>query len=114
LSTISKKTKEGTYQYRYDPAIVQEFSKGPEEDINLEPLWTLIKCPTYILHGEKSDLLSLDTVNRMLEIKPDTQVASIPNCGHAPSLMPLQQISIVKDWLRNDSNIKEKSLALKK
>lgn len=56
--------------------------------INLD-LWDNFRAmtmPTLLLRGALSDLLSTETVKQMKTIKPDLEVVTIPNRGHAPTL----------------------------
>ena len=74
---------------RYDDGLVRAM-----RSINLdEPLPTfwpqfagLKKLPVMLIRGENSDLLSLDTVEKMKEIHTGMTVIDIPNQGHAPDL----------------------------
>ena len=45
-----------------------------------------VTMPGLLLRGELSDVLAVETVSRMLERKPDLEVVTIPNRGHAPTL----------------------------
>jgi len=58
---------------------------GPAPD--LWPLFRLLRdVPTLAIRGEMSDILSAATLARMQQEKPDLQVLSVPNRGHAPTL----------------------------
>lgn len=46
----------------------------------------LSRIPTLLLHGEESDILSVETIAAMCERKPDLHVVTIPKRGHAPYL----------------------------
>lgn len=94
------KKEMGAFVYHHDPAIIEALLPAVNADIHLEPIWKAIKCPTYIMHGVLSDLLTPYIIRQMREVKPDTLVAEIPNTGHAPSLMMPDQIKIIQDWLK--------------
>lgn len=53
-------------------------------------LWPVFQAfaglPTVVIRGTISDILSAATVAKMLAIKPDLRVVSVPNRGHAPTL----------------------------
>ncbi|MEC9346766.1 MAG: alpha/beta hydrolase [Pseudomonadota bacterium] len=56
----------------------------------LPDLWALFgglrNRPVLLVHGGRSDVLRAETVGRMLERKPDMDVITLPDRGHAPSL----------------------------
>lgn len=90
---------------QYDVNIAEVFSAvdSPEEIAKSEHvLWSCydaIECPILILHGETSDLLSVETVDEMLVRNANAQVVRIPFVGHAPTLLAEQQINLVKHFL---------------
>jgi len=88
----------GGYRLRYDPAIAIPF-KGELEDIDLWSIWEQVRCPVLVLHGEKSDLLSPQIIQKMQAKHPLTQTVTFPEVGHAPPLMSEEQIAVVKSWL---------------
>jgi pimeloyl-ACP methyl ester carboxylesterase len=84
----------------YDPAIAKAaFSPDGPEDVEMWDIWEQVKCPVLVLRGAESDLLLPETVERMKASGPGCESVDIPDCGHAPSLMPADQIAIVRDWL---------------
>lgn len=84
----------------YDPAIAKAaFSPDGPEDVEMWDIWEQVQCPVLVLRGAESDLLLPETVERMKASGPGCEAVDIPGCGHAPSLMPADQIAIVRDWL---------------
>ena len=71
----------------------------PERDLELWPVWDAIRCPTLVLRGEQSDLLTRDTGEQMAQRGPKAKVVEIPGVGHAPTLMHDDQIKLVRDFL---------------
>ena len=54
---------------------------------DLWPLFGMLKSiPTLLIRGARSDILAMTTVERMRAIKPDLQLLSVANRGHAPTL----------------------------
>ena len=91
---------DGTLRLHYDPKIAEPFRASmPEKDLELWPLWDAIKCPTLVLRGALSDLLTRDTCDKMAGRGPKAKVVEIPGVGHAPTLMHDDQIKIVRDFL---------------
>lgn len=92
--------EDGTYALHYDPAIGDPFSEEME-DVKLWDVWDRIKCPVLLLRGEKSQLLTRQTAERMTRSGPKAELVEFPDVGHAPSLMTEDQIKVVHDWLRS-------------
>jgi pimeloyl-ACP methyl ester carboxylesterase len=71
----------------------------PEKDLEVWPVYDAIRCPTLVLRGESSDLLSRATTAEMARRGPKATVIEIPGVGHAPTLLSAEQIGIVRDFL---------------
>ena len=52
-----------------------------------------------VLRGEHSDLLTRETAQKMSERGPQAKVVEIANVGHAPTLIPPEQIAVVMEFL---------------
>lgn len=90
----------GGYGLAYDPAIAKAaFNPEGPEDVEMWDIWEQVKCPVLVLRGAESDLLLPETVVRMKASGPGCEAVDIPGSGHAPSLMPADQIAIVRNWL---------------
>jgi pimeloyl-ACP methyl ester carboxylesterase len=70
--------------------------------MELWSVWQSVQCPTLILRGTSSEVLTRDTVARMCERGPPTRVVEFPGMGHAPSLMSADQIAVVQQFLTED------------
>lgn len=97
-STIRQ--EDGTYALHYDPAIGDAFTEDMP-DIKLWEIWDEIRCPTLVLRGAESDVLTRETAERMTRSGPRAELVEFSDCGHAPSLMTEEQIKVVHDWLRS-------------
>jgi pimeloyl-ACP methyl ester carboxylesterase len=89
----------GRWTVGYDPGIAIPFRALPAA-LDLWPVWDAIRCPTLVLRGEHSDLLSRATANAMRERGPRARVVEIPQVGHAPMLLSPDQVGIVVEFLR--------------
>ena len=97
---VVRKNADGTLRMHYDPKIGEPFrATMPEKDLEAWPLWDAIKCPTLVLRGAQSDLLTSATCEQMKQRGPKAKVAEIAGVGHAPTLMHADQIKIVRDFL---------------
>lgn len=90
---------DGRYRLAYDPGIARIFKTSAIGDVDLWPLWSLIRQPTLVVRGAKSDLLLADTAERMTQEGPRACLYLVPDAGHAPALMADDQIAAVRDFL---------------
>jgi pimeloyl-ACP methyl ester carboxylesterase len=101
---VVKTTPLGRVALRYDPGIAQSFiaaaaAQGEGKDVELWPLYDAIRCPTLVIRGENSDLLSRETVGAMQERGPRARAVEMPGVGHAPMFMADGQVAVVRDFL---------------
>jgi pimeloyl-ACP methyl ester carboxylesterase len=97
--------EDGSITFSYDPAIGDAFRLAASEmekieDISLWMLWESITCPTLIIRGEKSDILSRETATRMCAEHKKATLVEFAGIGHAPTLMDDQQINAILQWLQ--------------
>jgi len=91
---------DGTYRARYDPRIAEPFNAGgPHEDLALWHVWEKVRCPTLVIRGGLSDLLTRETVERMRATGPRAESVELAGIGHAPTLLHPDQIAIVREFL---------------
>ncbi len=91
---------EGGFRMHYDPAIATaNAAQNTGKDLELWSLYDAIRCPTLVLRGQQSDLLSESTARAMRERGPKARVAELAGIGHAPTLMHSDQIALVKEFL---------------
>jgi pimeloyl-ACP methyl ester carboxylesterase len=91
------------FVFRYDPDIDVTFRMTAQamgdKDMELWPLYEAIKCPTLLMRGAQSDLVSAETAQRMSACGPRAKLVEIPGVGHAPTLQDAAQIAAVRDFL---------------
>lgn len=92
---------DGGFEMAYDPGIAEPFRQtmGEGKDVELWPLYDAVRCPTLVLRGARSDLLTAETATQMAARGPRAKVVGIPGVGHAPVLMSASQIGILRDFL---------------
>lgn len=91
---------DGKYEMAYDPALAAPFRQTMVyADLDLWSIYDAIKCPTLVIHGADSDLLTAATVREMSERGPKAKAVDIPGVGHAPVLMDDAQIALVRNFL---------------
>ena len=102
--------EDGRFHMRYDPAIGDsmrvsapdpEFPLGPNflAGIDLWKTWAEIRCPTLVLRGADSDVLSHETLAQMQALRPGVEALELPGIGHAPALMSYDQIAAIREFL---------------
>lgn len=96
--TSSVRQPDGSYRLHYDPAIAEAFAQGAAGPVDLSPLWAGVACPTLILRGAESDLLTAEDAAGMAE-RPGVELETIPGCGHAPALFAFDQVARVARFL---------------
>lgn len=58
-----------------------------------------IACPTLLVRGAESDLLTRATAQRMVETGPRPRLVEFAGVGHAPMLMDDGQIAVLREFL---------------
>jgi pimeloyl-ACP methyl ester carboxylesterase len=58
-----------------------------------------VACPTLVIRGAQSDLLSKATAEEMTRRGPKAKLVELPGIGHAPTLLHADQIAIVREFL---------------
>ena len=102
---------DGTLRYACDPAILEPVKIATQnytqfQDVNLADVWDQIDIPTYVLHGADSDVLTIETIKAMRSRNTRMESVTLPGIGHAPSLMSVDQVALVINWLtRPTSNL---------
>lgn len=86
----------GDYQLAYDPNILATFDTN---EANLWSFWEPILCPTLVIRGENSEILTRETAVKMAE-KSNVSLVEFPHVGHAPALMDQDQINTITKWVR--------------
>jgi pimeloyl-ACP methyl ester carboxylesterase len=102
--SVVRRGSDGTFRLHYDPALAVPFTaKQPYADVELWNVYDAIRCPTLVLRGEHSDLLTRATAQAMSARGPRARVVEIANVGHAPTLMHEPQIRVVREFLLESS-----------
>ena len=100
---VIRRAADGQFEFRYDPALAFNYQQAlvasGGRDIELWALYDMIACPTLLLRGKNSDLLTADTAKAMTRRGPCAQLVEIEGVGHAPTLMANDQIEIVRRFL---------------
>ncbi len=96
-----EEVEDGKFRFNYDPAIIKKPLPGqPIPDIELFDLWYAVPHPTLVIRGSESDVLTEKTAQSMERSGPLPTLVTIEGVGHAPTLMEENQISIIRNWLK--------------
>ena len=91
---------DGSWRFRYDPRVSEPFKAAFSGDpIDLWPYFERIVCPTLVVRGAESDLLTRETWEKMGRCGPRAKLAEIPGVGHAPMFLSADQIAVARDFL---------------
>ena len=91
---------DGQWGLAYDPGIAVPF-RAAAAPPDLWGLWDAIRCPTLVLRGKESDLLSAATAAQMSARGPKPAIVEFAGVGHAPMLLSANQIDPVARFLRS-------------
>ena len=100
--TSARRLPDGRVTPHYDPAMVQQFIKYPDDYL----VWNhydAIRIPVLCLRGAESDLVLRETTEEMMQRGPGalglTKVVEIEGCGHAPALNVPEQLALVAGFV---------------
>lgn len=103
---VLRQDKDGQWVRHYDMGLALPFRSATPESAEADEamLWAAydaITCPTLLVRGAESDLLSRATAANMTQRGPKATLVEIPNVGHAPTFIHDDQIAIAKQFLLN-------------
>jgi len=102
VGTNVRQRADGRWGLAYDPGIAVPFRQQPAPPA-LWSVWDAIACPTLVLRGAQSDLLSAATAAEMARRGPRPRVVEFAGVGHAPMLLAADQVDTVATFLRAGS-----------
>lgn len=101
---VLRQQDDGQWVRHYDLGLAQQFraitpQRAADEEARLWAAYDAIRCPTLLVRGEHSDLLSRDTAALMSTRGPKPRLVEIPGVGHAPTFIHDDQIAIAREFL---------------
>jgi pimeloyl-ACP methyl ester carboxylesterase len=98
--TWVRRTDDGSWRPHYDTRIAEPYrATMPENDLEIWNIYDAVRCPTLLIRGEHSDLVSRQTAAEMARRGPKAKVVELKGVGHAPTLLHADQIAIVRDFI---------------
>ena len=85
---VLRERPDGRWAWKMDPAYIeQRIKQGPPKRPALWPVLETLPCPTQVVWGTTSDVLSEAQAKRMTAALPKGELVSVPAVGHAPTLI---------------------------
>lgn len=96
--------KDGEWRLHYDPGLAVPFKAATAENTRQAEamLWVAyeaISCPTLLVRGAESDLVTPELAQAMNTKGPKAKVVELAGVGHAPTFVHADQIAIAKEFL---------------
>jgi pimeloyl-ACP methyl ester carboxylesterase len=103
---VLRKSDDGQWVRHYDLGLAQPFrattpERAQQDESALWAAYDAIRCPTLLVRGEHSDLLSRDTAQQMAARGPLPRLVEIAGVGHAPTFVHERQIAVAREFLLN-------------
>ncbi|HEU4370923.1 MAG TPA: alpha/beta hydrolase [Methylomirabilota bacterium] len=92
---------DGGFTWKYDRALRDAVRQGRlRVPADLWPQWRAIQCPTLLVRGAESDVLSDETAKRMVDELPAARLVVVPGAGHTvPGDQPAAFQSLLREFL---------------
>ncbi|HTO12433.1 MAG TPA: alpha/beta hydrolase [Candidatus Binatia bacterium] len=89
---------DGGFTWKYDRALREAIRQGRiRVPADLWPQWRAIRCPTLLVRGSESDILTDEIAKKMLEALPHARLAVVADAGHT---VPGDQPAVFQGLLR--------------
>jgi pimeloyl-ACP methyl ester carboxylesterase len=82
LQYATKPLPDGKIGWRYDRAIREQWRQGTSTAEELWPEWRRITCPTLLVRGTESDVLSAAAARQMLDANPHASQVEVTRAAH--------------------------------
>jgi pimeloyl-ACP methyl ester carboxylesterase len=97
---VLRQRPDGRWGWKMDPAYIeQRVARGAPPRPALWPALAALACPTLVVWGSDSDVLSEAQAKRMVETLPRGQLVAVPGIGHAPTLVEPSVLAAVEQLL---------------
>jgi pimeloyl-ACP methyl ester carboxylesterase len=92
---------DGGFTWKYDRGLRDLVRIGKWSDpIDLWPAWRAITCPTLLVRGAESDILTADLATKMTAAQPKARLVDVPGAGHTvPGDQPDIFIKLLREFL---------------
>ena len=95
-----RRRPDGRWVWKMDPAYIeQRMQHGAPPRPALWPVLQRLPCPTLVVWGTESDVLSEAQARRMVEVLPCGELVAVPGVGHAPTLVEPVALAALERFL---------------
>ena len=103
-SDVLVQAPDGEWTRHYDPSLAKPFAavtpeRARQDEAQLWAAYDAIRCPTLLVRGELSDLLSRATAEEMTRRGPKPELVELAGVGHAPTFVQPDQIALARRFL---------------
>jgi pimeloyl-ACP methyl ester carboxylesterase len=99
---VLRRRPDGRWGWKMDPAYIrQRVEHGAPPRPPLWPALEALSCPTLVVWGNESDVLSEAQARRMVDVLPRGELVTVPGIGHAPTLVEPVVLAALDRFLRN-------------
>ena len=103
-SDVLVQAPDGAWTRHYDPGLAKPFAavtpeRARQDEAQLWAAYDAIRCPTLLVRGKLSDLLSRATAEEMTRRGPWPELVELAGVGHAPTFLQPDQIALARRFL---------------
>jgi esterase len=94
---VLRQRPDGRWGWKMDPAYIRQ--RVEHAAPARPPLWPAlggVSCPTLVVWGTESDVLSEGQARRMAQALPRGELVAVPEVGHAPTLVEPQSLAALE------------------
>jgi pimeloyl-ACP methyl ester carboxylesterase len=97
---VLRQHPDGRWVWKLDPAYIQQrVQHGAPPRPALWPVLQRLSCPTLVVWGTESDVLSEAQARRMQEVLPRGELVAVSGVGHAPTLVEPEALAALERFL---------------
>ena len=97
---VLRQRPDGQWVWKMDPAYIrQRRQPGGQPRPALWPVLEHLPCPTLVVWGMESDILSEAQARRMVAVLPQGALVAVPGVGHAPTLVEPVALAALERFL---------------
>jgi len=99
---VLRRRADGKWGWKMDPAYIrQRVENGPPARPLLWPALQALPCPTLVVWGTESDVLSEAQAQHMVDVLPRGELVRVLGIGHAPTLVEPVVLAALDRFLGN-------------
>jgi esterase len=97
---VLRRRSDGRWAWKMDPAYIERrITRGAPARPDAWPVLASLACPTLVVWGSDSDVLSEAQARRMVATLPRGELVAVPGVGHAPTLIEPPVLAALERFL---------------